>query len=301
VDRPRYLTIIADDFGIGPATSQGILDLAARRRVNGAVVLVNSPYVEAAIRAWRQAGMPLELGWHPCLTLDRPVLPAHRVPSLVGPDGRFRPLAGFVARLLTGRIKDAEIAAELAAQYRRFHDLLGHPPVFVNTHHHIQVFPPVGTLLLELLRREGPPPYMRKIREPWRMLLRVPGARKKRTLLSILGRRFARQQEAAGLPGNDWLLGITDPRYLNDQKFFVRWVRRTPGRVIELTCHPGHLDPSLIGRDCTLSDGMLERRIREFQLLRHPSFLKAVHQAGFLLVPPSQVSGLLKRGRADAA
>jgi predicted glycoside hydrolase/deacetylase ChbG (UPF0249 family) len=299
VDRPRYLTIIADDFGIGPATSQGILDLAARRRVNGAVVLVNSPYVEAAVRAWRQAGMPLELGWHPCLTLDRPVLPAHRVPTLVGRDGRFQPLRQFAMRLLSGRMDAAEIEDELQAQYRRFRDLIGHPPGFVNSHHHVQVFPPIGTILLNLLKRDRP--YLRKVREPWHMLVRVPGARKKRAFLSVLGRRLARQQEVVGLPGNDWLAGITDPPLVRDPKFFVRWLRRIPGEVIELSCHPGHIDPTLIGRDCTIDDGMLQRRVRELQLLRQPRFLEAIYRAGFSLVPPSQMTALLRRGSADAA
>jgi len=47
----RYLTVVADDFGIGPATSRGILDLAAKNLVTGTVLIVNSPYAEEAVRA----------------------------------------------------------------------------------------------------------------------------------------------------------------------------------------------------------------------------------------------------------
>src|SRR6185369_13232462 len=71
LDAKRYLVVTADDYGIGPATSQGILDLAAQGRVTCSVLIVNTDYAELAVRAWRQAGRPLELGWHPCLTLDR--------------------------------------------------------------------------------------------------------------------------------------------------------------------------------------------------------------------------------------
>ena len=40
---------MADDFGIGPGTSQGILDLAAAGRlVTATVLLVNSPHRESA-------------------------------------------------------------------------------------------------------------------------------------------------------------------------------------------------------------------------------------------------------------
>ena len=50
----RYLIVTADDYGIGPATSQGILELAAAGRVSAAVLMINSPYAEAAVRAWRE-------------------------------------------------------------------------------------------------------------------------------------------------------------------------------------------------------------------------------------------------------
>ena len=99
----RRLLVTADDFGIGPETSRGILELALRGTVTSTVLLVNSPFAEDGVAAWRKAGCPLELGWHPCLTLDSPVLPAERVPSLVGPDGRFSTLGQLLKRLLRGR------------------------------------------------------------------------------------------------------------------------------------------------------------------------------------------------------
>src|SRR5262249_44103083 len=159
-------------------------------------------------------------------------------------------LRDFVSRLLTRRIDPTEIAEEFRAQYGRFCDLIGHPPSFVSTHHHVQVFPPVGPILLDLLKEEQPRPYLRKVQEPWHMLVRIPGARTKRTVLTVPGRRLADLQDAVGLPGNDWLAGITDPPLVRDSKFLVRWVRRVPGQVVELSCHPGHIDPTLIGRDC---------------------------------------------------
>src|SRR5262249_33542889 len=79
----RYLIVVADDFGIGPETTRGILELGAKGLVTGSVLLTNSPYAESALKAWRQAGEPVEIGWHPCLTLDGPILPPEKVPSLV--------------------------------------------------------------------------------------------------------------------------------------------------------------------------------------------------------------------------
>jgi predicted glycoside hydrolase/deacetylase ChbG (UPF0249 family) len=297
----RFLVVTADDYGIGPGTSQGIRELASRGLVTGAVLLVNSPFAEQEVRAWRQAGRPMDLGWHPCLTLDRPILPVGRVPSLVGPDGYFHRLGTLIRRLFLGRIRAAEIAAEFQAQYERYGDLLGRPPAVVNSHHHIQVFRPIGKILCQVLRQDRPLPYIRRIREPLRALVRVPGARTKRIVLSLLGRWNAWRQKRGGFPGNDWLAGITDPPWVADPEFLARWLTRVPGRVVELTCHPGRMDTTLVGRDCTLTDGQLHRRVNEFQLLQQANFKEACNRAGFALVSPSELAHIQRRGQSHAA
>ncbi len=286
----RYLVVVADDFGMGPATSRGILDLAAKGLVTGTVLLSNSPYAEEAVRAWRQAGANLEIGWHPCLTMDPPVLPAKQCPSLVGPDGCLWPLGAFMRRAFAGRIREDDVEAELRAQLQRFCDLVGRPPSVVNSHQHVQLFHPVGERLRQILSEEYPLPYLRRIREPWSMIAQIPGARIKRTFLTCLGRRDAKHQDVVGFPGNEWLAGITDPPCVTDTQFLVRWLARIPGEIVELTCHPGHWDPSLIGRDCTAGDGRLQRRVSEFHLLRHPSFRETCERLGFTLVSPSELS-----------
>ena len=300
-DGKRYLVVTADDFGIGPATSRGILDLAAEGLVSCTVLLVNSPYASEAVDAWKVAGRPLEIGWHPCLTLDRPILPAAQVPSLVRPDGSFWALGAFLRRLLRGAIRAEEIQAELAAQCQRFMKLIGHPPTTVNSHHHVQVFPPIGRILLDVLRCQHPLPYVRRVREPWSMLAMIPGARPKRALLSALGGRDAAGQARLGFPGNQWLAGITDPPCVKDPAFLTRWLKRLPGGIVELTCHPGHCDETLLGRDATPADGQMQRRVDEFRLLRHPDFREVCRQAGFTRVAPWEWLALSRSGAAHAA
>lgn len=286
----RLLIVTADDFGAGPDTSRGILDLAARRVVTSTVLLVTSPHAAEAVGLWRKAGGRLDLGWHPCLTMDTPVAPADAVPSLVGPDGRFLPLGGFLKRLVRGRIDAAEVEREFRAQLALFTDLVGRPPATVNAHHHVHIFEPVGAALRRVLADLRPRPFVRRVVEPWRTLLRVPGARVKRLALSRFGRRAAAKQAADGFPGADHLLGVTDPPHVRDVRFFARWLAAAPGRVVELTCHPGHLDGSLDGRDGSFTDGQLHRRVRELELLRDPAFRDAVTAAGFTLVPAAELT-----------
>ena len=286
---PRQLVIVADDFGIGPDTDRGILELAAAGRVTGTTLLVNSPYAPAAVAAWKRAGRPLDLGWHPNLTLDRPILPAEQVPSLVRPDGTFWPLGAFVRRSLLGRMNPAEVAAELAAQHRLFVELVGRPPALVNSHQHASLFRPVGRVLFELLAARPERPFVRRVREPWRLLARVPGARVKRLVLDRLGRRQAPDLDRAGFPGCDWLAGITDPPFVADPRFHARWLAHVPGRTVELICHPGYHDPTLVGRDTAADDAWVRRRVDELALFRRPDLPELIRAAGLEVVRPSEL------------
>jgi predicted glycoside hydrolase/deacetylase ChbG (UPF0249 family) len=116
----------------------------------------------------------------------------------------------------------------------------------------------------------------------------------KRAILTRLGRSAARRQATDGLPGCEAVLGITDPPCLRDEEFFTRWLSTARGQSLELACHPGHLDASLIGRDGTLADGQIHRRVREFELLSRPTFLDSVRAAGFTLVTASGVMNHLR-------
>jgi predicted glycoside hydrolase/deacetylase ChbG (UPF0249 family) len=278
----RFLIVTADDFGIGPATSEGILDLAREGVVTAAVLLVNTPFAAEAVQAWRRAGSLPEMGWHPCLTLDSPVLPTSQVPSLVRPDGRFWPLGAFLRRLHLGLIRREDVLAELQAQYERFVTLTGGAPCSVNAHHHLQVFPLVAGVLEEVLAGTTPPPYLRRVREPWSMISRVGGARIKRLGLTLLSHRVQSR-----LPGNEVLAGATDPRRFTDPQFLVRWVLQVPGRVVEWACHPGHRDETLPGRDGGVEQ--MRCRVQELQRLQDPRFLEACREAGFTLVAPGRL------------
>ena len=295
----RLLLTTADDYGIGQATSKGILELAVTGIVKNSVLLVNSPFANAAVLLWQRAGKPMELGWHPCLTLDRPISPPAHVATLVQPDGNFWRLGKFLRRLLLGLIRPVEIDRELRAQHKRFVELVGHAPTLVNSHHHVQVFEPVGSILLKILSEQQPRPYLRHIHEPWSTLWHVPGAKIKRAVLSTLGLRMARVQR--NLPGNEELIGITNPPFVANPKFLKQWLENCRGRIVELTCHPGHTDLSLVGRDCTFMDGQLQRRVHEYHLLRDAGFLETCQRHGFVLASAAQVTSSRRLSLPHAA
>jgi predicted glycoside hydrolase/deacetylase ChbG (UPF0249 family) len=290
MERMRRLVVTADDFGIGPMTTRGILRLALGGRVTCAVLIVNAPDAERSVDEWRAAGRPMELGWHPCFTLDRPISKPRDVASLVDRDGRFLNLGTLLKRLAMGRVRRTEVAREARSQYDRFIEIVGTRPTVVNAHHHLHVFPVIGGALLELFARDGVRPYIRRVQEPLSTFLRIPGARIKRFVLGSLGSFVALKVDRLGFPGNDWLAGVTENACLASPDFFARWLATIPGQTVELMCHPGEYDLTLEGRDGSATDGGLDRRVKELKFLEHDDFLQACARAGFELIAPSVLS-----------
>ena len=287
--RSRRLIVMADDFGIGPGTSQAILDLATQGKVTGTVLIVNSPFAADAVSSWRRSRSSLEVGWHPNLTLDHPIAAPEKIPSLVRADGSLHTLGSFMKRLMFGRIRTNEAEIELRAQYERFIALVGHAPAFLNGHQHVHIFKPIALALQRIVGEQCPRPYVRRVREPWGVIRRVPGARLKRVMLSHSGRRTGGIYDSLGCPGNDTLAGITDPAYVTDPLYFTRWLGCVPGEVVELACHPGYWDDTLHGRDCEVGDGKAQRRVDELDLMSRPSFMDACRKAGFRLTSISSM------------
>jgi len=277
----RWLVVTADDFGIGAETSRGILDLAQEGCVTATVLLVNSPYAEDSVAAWKQRGRPVEMGWHPCLTLDRPASRPSLVPSLVDRRGRFHSLRSFLLRLSLGRINPEEIEIEWRAQLARFIDLIGSPPLLVNAHHHLHIFPSVAAALHRVLAENDLRPFVRRV-----VALPGPasGAWLKQRVLSWFGGRAAAALADHRYPGCDELLGLAAPPTAHNPSYVPAAISAASSRTVELTCHPGHADPQLIGRDEVLF------RTQERDRLRSPEFRRAVDAVGFRLVPPSYVS-----------
>src|SRR2546430_5684629 len=114
----RCLVVNADDFGLSPGVTDGILEAHAAGVVSSVSVLVNAPGWEHAVAALRGGGggggSKLGAGLHLNLTAGEPVSSGG---SLVHPrTGRFYCLAGLLARALARRIDARHVAEEGGAQ-----------------------------------------------------------------------------------------------------------------------------------------------------------------------------------------
>ena len=80
------------------------------------------------------------------------------------------------------------------------------------------------------------------------------------------------------------MAGITDPPNVAIKQFFIRWLQASRASSVELMCHPGYRDETLIG---TIVLPMMSalHAAHEINLLRAADFSTAALRAGFRLRP----------------
>ena len=242
--------VTADDLGLSPGVTRGILEAHRNGVVRSCSLLVTFAHGQEAAEVAR-AERGLEIGLHIDLVGGRPVSDPAAVASLVRADGRFHQLPDFIARLLTGRIRSAEVAVEIRAQVERARDW-GIDALAWDSHQHTHLMPPVAVVVARLAREHGVR-YLRRARPP------RAGAALKAQLLgaaSLVDALLIR-----GLPGNDWLVDLSALRKRPDAAAVALYAAY-PG-LGEIIAHPGYPDDALRAT----GDGLVLRRHDDLQVL----------------------------------
>ena len=226
------LVVGADDYGLTPLVSRGILRAHREGIVTSTSVLAVGRALDVAGR-WLEDAPLLGVGVHlAAVGEDPPVLTAREVPTLVDPFGRF-PLTwrGFARRVLGGRVDPEDLSREFSAQIERvrvFRSEVTH----LDTHQHIHLLPIVSGRVLELCRRFGIG-ALRVTRGGWR---RASGP-----LVSTLASALARRARKAGVAFTDVTAGFVEAG-----RFTARTIRtallnmaHSKANSGELIAHPG--------------------------------------------------------------
>lgn len=268
----RRLIVNADDFGLSPAVTQGILVAHRDGIVTSTTMLVNFPTAPAAAEL-ALATPALGVGVHLNVVSGPPVLPPEEVPTLVGPSGYFR--NDFFS--LRYRIDPHELKREWRAQIERFLSF-GLTPTHFDSHHHAHHLAPFLTIALELAREYGIP-ACRLVR---------PGDLRGGFSLNpteLLYRRYCKQAEATltaeGLRVPDRMVGCNaapdESRLTTDR--LITWLRNLGDGTSELMCHPGFIDEELRARS-----SLVEPRAAEVEALTDPAVKQTIEQLGIELV-----------------
>jgi predicted glycoside hydrolase/deacetylase ChbG (UPF0249 family) len=151
----KNITIIADDLGLMPEISNGILKCAQDGLIDGAAFLINAPGTEHALGLLPKM-QNIEIGLHLgivegySLTRKNSILDAHRY----FPDSPCLYLnwKRFAKDYLKGKIHLRELAEEFDAQMKLFTQIVG-PIPFVNGTQHLHMLPGIFPIVLDLCQK----------------------------------------------------------------------------------------------------------------------------------------------------
>jgi predicted glycoside hydrolase/deacetylase ChbG (UPF0249 family) len=265
------LVVTADDFGIGLATSRGIIQAHLQGPVTAtSVMVVTGDHVRAS--APLVANAPnLDVGLHLVLTQcgDKPLV-ARQSSGLVDVHGDFWPNSQLWRRAFFGQLNRAAVADEIAAQTERFHTLFGRAPAYVDAHHHAHQLPTIRDALLEVMEHDLLPRITRITREPPGMIAGVGSRRVSRLAAQWLGRCAADAFSVRWLWTNDYSFGMLGSRQLRHPFPWNSYLPTLPlhqaGKTIEWIVHPGLPDDTLAGRDSYRAE-----RAKELTALTDPA------------------------------
>ena len=265
----KFLIVNADDLGLSSGVDRGILEAHERGVVTSTTALANLPGAAAGIALVQERAPTLGLGLHLNLTFGKPLLPPHKVPSLVGADGRFVGVTrGFFS---PRRWQVQQVRAELSAQLERFTELAGVLPDHLDSHQLVGSLSPVcRAVMLDLADahklpvRRGGLPSLRLEREanPGGFSDRAASVFKSwssGTRLEVYARVSV---EPDALEVRFFDRGATPATLL-------RILSALPHGITELVCHPGYLDvpaDAYRGRETelrALTDPRVRRKVAE--------------------------------------
>lgn len=249
------LVVTADDLGLSPAVTRGVLASHRRGIVRSASLLVTFPDGEAAAAAARE--LPgLEVGLHLDLVEGTPAADPARVRTLVDDDGRFLALGRFVRALFTGRIRASEVATEVRAQAARARSW-GLDATAWDSHRHMHALPLVARVVGAVAREEG----VRYLRRP-----APPAVWHGPKAWALRAACRAASPFLRGIPGNDWYVDLSSWR--GDAAAVA--LLAAYGGVGEIGAHPGE------ATDGDGGDPLARRRPEELALLTDPLLLSAL-------------------------
>ncbi len=278
----RPFVLCADDYGMTPAVSRGILRLIEASRISATGAMTNMPAWKSAAHELWPHDQKLDFGVHLNLTCGKPLTGM----KAFAPDGEFPRLPAIIARGLAGALPLHEIEAEFSAQLTEFEDRVGRIPDFIDGHQHVHAMPGVRRALAAVLSRRypGAKPYLRDAADRLSAIRARKVQSRKAMIVAGLARPFARHIATLGFRLNVGFSGYSafDPREDYAAAFPTYLVE--PGAKPLVMCHPGEIDDEL-----RRLDPAVESRPQEIAYFLSNAFADACDRAG---MAPARFSAL---------
>lgn len=276
----RRLIINADDYGLSPAVSNGILTACSEGVVTSTSVMINHMVYQAQSFPAERNIYP-GFGVHLNLTSGKPILPAVDVSTIVNANGEF-----FKARHFFRQIQKAnvlQIEKEWRTQITAFLIKFGRPD-HLDSHHHVHLHPLLFPVFLQIAG---------ELRCPIRFPILPDMVREFRELpaYSGLGHDITQKMLVEDLQIMQYS-GVRTPDYFCDNFItpnidhpeIVRSIlQQLPEGITEMMCHPGLLD------DTARSLSNYKTREEELQTLQAAWIRPMLEEENILLARFTQI------------
>ncbi len=225
----KVFNLCADDFGLNPGVSQGILKLAQMKRLSAVSCMVNMPHFATYAGELHSLKDQIQIGLHFNLTEGN---------LLSFPEKPCFSLNELLIRSHLSSIKLSLVADEFNRQLERFVQVMGHMPDFIDGHQHVHQFPRIRQVILDLyehqLRRYGT-----AIRSTYPSVNAKPYRFKAKILALTGGKALQAALIKSAIPHNSYFSGIYDFSLQTDYRALFRsWLDSMPHQTLVM-CHPG--------------------------------------------------------------
>ncbi|TWB17001.1 hypothetical protein FBZ89_112159 [Nitrospirillum amazonense] len=251
----------ADDYGLSPGVSQGILALIRQGRLSGTSCMTATPFWPQHAPWLTEVADRADIGLHLTLTDQQPAGPC---PALA-PGGRFGSVGDLMIRSLTGRLSGTAVQADLRAEIERQLDLFeahaGRPPSHVDGHQHVHLLPGVRGLVLDAVARRYSrgSVYIRDCAEPMAAVLARGVDSVKALIIASLARGLGAAAVRRGIPTNRGFRGVYDFGPGRDfPALMAKFLAPARDRVL-IMVHPALPDEVLAGLDPVVASRQVEQ------------------------------------------
>lgn len=256
--KPRTLSVCADDFGLTPGISAAISRLARANCITATSCITNSPYWASSAPLLQHLPESVDIGLHINLTAGPPLSPQL---AEIWPE--MPPLPLLMLRAHLRLLPLVALASEIEAQMAAFCVGTGSSPRYLDGHQHVHHLPGLRDIVLDLAARMQPAPA---IRNTARVL--GPGFGVKRWLIENTGAQaLSRHLVRRGLAHNPVLLGAYDFEDPDYRGCMQGWLAALPAEGGLLFCHPG----AIVSDDPP--DAIDAARARELAYLESDAFV----------------------------
>lgn len=278
------MIVCADDYGIAPGVSEGIIELIGEKRISATSCVMVGPFVDTAMNHLRRLQARVDIGLHLVLTFDHPLTALSQKSGLVGNRGKFYSFSHLLMNAYKRSIEYDAVSEEIDAQIDRFKSLMGHPPHYIDGHQHIQQLPVIREAVANAahdLAKSGQNVYVRVAALPaawlWTKGLRYSSKFAfGNCMIALPGKTLEPILDRAGIPHNRFLLGFYDYEGGATFEAVVQlYLTLQPNTKDILFCHPGYVDDEL-----RLRDSLVNSRMDVLQFLRSSRWEELMNQSG---------------------